>query len=86
MLPAAELKPAKDKKKKSSAKKKESKAKKADKKEATAPSSSLTALKDLPSLSGPKVTKKDPLDFDFDDLEDDTDKAYKPMESKYSKG
>jgi hypothetical protein len=30
---------------------------------------SLTQLADLPSLGGNKNFKKDPLDFDFDDLE-----------------
>lgn len=37
----------------------------------------MTSLNDLPSLGGKKgpaaAIKKDPLDFDFDDLEDDND-------------
>jgi len=49
----------------------------------------LTKLDDLPSLGGGKkvTTKKDPLDFDFDDLEDDENdhKNNKHLDSKYSK-
>lgn len=46
-------------------------------------------MDDLPSLGGGKkvTTKKDPLDFDFDDLEDDDNdhKNNKHLDSKYSK-
>eukprot|EP00347_Sterkiella_histriomuscorum_P004528 403360119 len=57
-------------------------------KPAPASQQSLTKLDDLPSLGGKKPVvqqKKDPYDFDLDDLEDDNDdKNMKKMDSKYS--